>query len=425
MRRIVSIVLAAAILCLALTACGSRQKTDLSKATTIADLKGAVIAGQAGTFHLDVIDQIDGVEKKSYPDFTDLLNALKSGAIDGYVAEEPTALEVCGKDDTLTYLPFVNNDTGFTATDAETGIAVAFQTGSSMVATVNDILATIPTETRQALMAQMVSLSADPDTQSSEAIALQSSNTDTSNGVFRIAMECAYAPFNWTQTTDANGAVPISGKDNLYASGYDVQVAKYIAAELGMSLEVYSYEWDSLIAAVQSGAVDAIIAGMTATPERRENVDFTDPYYESKMVVIVRKDSDLTNITSIQDLSGRKVQGQLNTLYDTVIDQIEGVDHVTPLATYPLMVVALQSGEVDALTAELPVAAGVVASNPDLTYVEFAEGSGFEADTSVSIAVKKGNTALLDAIQGALASVSEEDRQQWMIDATSRQPAQE
>ena len=264
MRRIVSIVLAAAILCLALTACGSRQKTDLSKATTIADLKGAVIAGQAGTFHLDVIDQIEGVEKKSYPDFTDLLNALKSGAIDGYVAEEPTALEVCG-------------------------IAVAFQTGSSMVATVNDILATIPTETRQALMAQMVSLSADPDTQSSEAIALQYSNTDTSNGVFRIAMECAYAPFNWTQTTDANGAVPISGKDNLYASGYDVQVAKYIAAELGMSLEVYSYEWDSLIAAVQSGAVDAIIAGMSPTAEREEQVDFTDCYYNSNLVVIIKK----------------------------------------------------------------------------------------------------------------------------------------
>ena len=147
----------------------------------------------------------------------------------------------------------------------------------------------VSTETRQALMAQMVSLSADPDTQSSEAIALQSSNTDTSNGVFRIAMECAYAPFNWTQTTDANGAVPISGKDNLYASGYDVQVAKYIAAELGMSLEVYSYEWDSLIAAVQSGAVDAIIAGMSPTAEREEQVDFTDCYYNSNLVVIIKK----------------------------------------------------------------------------------------------------------------------------------------
>ena len=287
MRRIVSIILAAALFCLTLTACGSRQKTDLSGAKTIADLKGATIAAQAGTFHLDAVDQIEGVEKKSYPDFTDLLNALKSGAIDGYVAEEPTALEVCGKDDTLTYLPFVNNDTGFTATDAETGIAVAFQTGSSMVATVNDILATIPTETRQALMAQMVSLSANTD--AGEAIALQSSNTDTSNGTLRIAMECAYAPFNWTQTTDANGAVPISGKDNLYASGYDVQVAKYIAAELGMALEVYSYEWDSLIAAVQSGAVDAIIAGMSPTAEREEQVDFTDCYYNSNLVVIIKK----------------------------------------------------------------------------------------------------------------------------------------
>ena len=131
MRRIVSIILAAALFCLTLTACGSRQKTDLSGAKTIADLKGATIAAQAGTFHLDAVDQIEDVDKKSYPDFTDLLNALKSGAIDGYVAEEPTALEVCGKDDTLTYLPFVNNDTGFTATDAETGIAVAFQTGGT------------------------------------------------------------------------------------------------------------------------------------------------------------------------------------------------------------------------------------------------------------------------------------------------------
>ena len=102
-------------------------------------------------------------------------------------------------------------------------------------------------------------------------------------------MECAYAPFNWTQTTDANGAVPISGKDNLYANGYDVQVAKYIASELGMALEVYSYEWDSLIPAVQSGAVDAIAAGMSPTAERAKEVDFTDCYYNSNLVVIIKK----------------------------------------------------------------------------------------------------------------------------------------
>ena len=289
MRRVFALILVAALLCTALVGCGGREKTDLHNATSLADLKGATIGAQTGTFHLEALDQVDGITKKDFADFTDLLNALKSGAIDGYVAEEPTALEVCGKDDTLTYLPFVNNSTGFTATDEETGIAVAFKTGSEMVAQVNDIIAGISTETRQALMAQMVSLSASPDTQSSDAIILASGNTDTSNGTLKIAMECAYAPFNWTQTTDANGAVPIQGQDGMYANGYDVQVAKYIAAELGMALEVYSYVWDSLIPAVQSGAVDAIIAGMSPTAEREEQVDFTDCYYNSNLVVIIKK----------------------------------------------------------------------------------------------------------------------------------------
>ena len=112
--------------------------------------------------------------------------------------------------------------------------------------------------------------------------------TDTSNGTLKIAMECAYKPFNWTQTSDANGAVAIQGKDGMYANGYDVQVAKYIAAELGMALEVYSYEWDSLIPAVQSGAVDGIIAGMSPTAEREEEVDFTDCYYNSNLVIIYK-----------------------------------------------------------------------------------------------------------------------------------------
>ena len=289
MRRVFALILVAALLCTALVGCGGREKTDLHNATSLADLKGATLGAQTGTFHLEALDQVDGITKKDFADFTDLLNALKSGAIDGYVAEEPTALEVCGKDDTLTYLPFVNNSTGFTATDEETGIAVAFKTGSEMVAQVNDIIAGISTETRQALMAQIVALSANPDTQSSDAIVLASGNTDTSTGTLKSAMECAYAPVNWTQTTDANGAVPIQGQDGMYANGYDVQVAKYIAAELGMALEVYSYVWDSLIPAVQSGAVDAIIAGMSPTAEREEQVDFTDCYYNSNLVVIIKK----------------------------------------------------------------------------------------------------------------------------------------
>lgn len=287
MKRIISILTICVLLCACLASCGGREKTDISGATKIADLKGATIAAQADTFHLTALGQIEGITVKDYPDFTDLLNALNSGAIDGYVAEEPTALSVCAADSTLKYLPFLNNSTGFTATDAETGIAVAFKTGSEMVAKVNPIIESISADTRAALMKQIVTMSEDVDTEIGE-LALKSDKTDTSNGTLKIAMECAYKPFNWTQTTDANGAVEISGKSGMYANGYDVQVAKYIAAELGMELEVYQYEWDSLLPAVQSGAVDGIIAGMSPTAEREEEVDFTECYYNSNLVVIYK-----------------------------------------------------------------------------------------------------------------------------------------
>ena len=239
-RRIFAGIVLFALLCAMLTGCGGREKVDLNGAASLADLRGATLGAQTGTFHLQALEQVEGVTKKDYADFTDLLNALRSGAIDGYVAEEPTALEVCGKDDTLTYLPFRNNENGFT------------------------------------------------DTERSEAPVLDASGS-TENGVFRIAMECAYAPFNWTQTTQANGAVPIQGQDGMYANGYDVQVAKYVAAQLGMALEVYAYPWDSLIPAVQSGAVDAVMAGMSPTAERALQVDFTDCYYNSNLVIIIRK----------------------------------------------------------------------------------------------------------------------------------------
>lgn len=287
MKKLTAILLALALLCVGFTACSSRDKTDISGAKNIADLKGAVLAAQSDTFHLTALGQIEGITVKEYPDFTDLLNALNSGAIDGYVAEEPTALAVCAADSTLAYLPFVNNSNGFTATDAETGIAVAFKTGSEYVVKANAIISTISTETRSDLMKQIVKMTEDL-TADVGTLVLTSANTDTSNGTLRIAMECAYQPFNWTQTTDVNGAVPIMGKDGMYANGYDVQVAKYIAAELGMALEIYSLDWDSLIPAVQSGAVDGIIAGMSPTAEREEEVDFTDCYYNSNLVVIYK-----------------------------------------------------------------------------------------------------------------------------------------
>ena len=289
MKRILALTLTLVMLVCALASCGGRDKVDISAATNLDGLAGATIAAQTGTFHLDALNTLkDSVTVREYEDFAKLLVALKSGAIDGYVAEEPTALSVVASDDTLAYLPLKNNSTGFTATDADTGIAVAFKTGSAYVAQVNPILAAISEETRAALMAQIVTMSADTDAALSEALALASTKTDTSRGTLKIAMECNYAPFNWSQTTDVNGAVKISGS-NLYANGYDVQIAKYIAAELGMALEVYAVEWDSLIAGLDAGTYDGIIAGMSPTAEREEQVDFTECYYNSNLVIIYKK----------------------------------------------------------------------------------------------------------------------------------------
>lgn len=263
--------------------------TGISAATSLADLKGAKIAAQTGTFHADALTQIENVQSSTYPEFADLLTALKSGAIDGYVAEEPTALSVCLDDEALTYIALKNNDTGFTATDADVGIAVGCATGSALVAQINDVLATISEETRAALMEQMVKLSAG---ETVDSLALSSEAPASPAGVLRVGMECAYAPYNWTETEALTpGAVAISGegKEGLYANGYDVQVAQYIANSLGMTLEIYALEWDSLVPAVQSGTVDAIIAGMSPTAEREEEIDFTNVYYESNLVVITRK----------------------------------------------------------------------------------------------------------------------------------------
>ena len=294
-RRNILALLMAAALCLCLLAgCGSAETTDstgtsIAEATTIADLKGMKIAAQAGTFHADALSQIPDVQSSTYPEFADLLTALKSGAIDGYIAEEPTAFSVCASNDDLTYLPFKNNDTGFTATAADVGIAIGLKKGNTLRDQINTVLAEITDEQRSELMEQIVTLSSGGEV---TEFAVSAEEPENPTGTLRVGMECAYEPYNWTDISGASfGAVPISGegKDGLYANGYDVQIAKYVAARLGMNLEIYSIEWDSLLPALESGAIDAIAAGMSPTAERAAQIDFTDTYYESNLVVIIRK----------------------------------------------------------------------------------------------------------------------------------------
>ena len=243
---------------------------------------------------------------------------------------------------------------------------------------------------------------------------------------FVVGMECNYAPFNWQSNEQTDTSVAIGGAG--YCDGYDVRVARYVAEQLDREIEVKKVSWEGIQPALNSGEIDAVIAGMTADDKRRAGMDFTTPYYESEMVMIVRKsDKKVAKYNDIQQFKGKTVIGQKSTNYDTVIDQIKGVKHATPKATYPEMIVALQKKEVDGITAELPVAEGAVAANKDLTIVHFKKGKGFDIDTSVSIAMKKGtsDSQLFKDVQKAVDNLSKKTRDEWMKEARKAQPKAE
>lgn len=250
---------------------------------------------------------------------------------------------------------------------------------------------------------------------------------DTANdGKFVVGMECAYAPFNWQEAAASDTNVSLGNAG--YANGYDVQIAKKIADALGQELVIKKIAWDGLGPAVEAGEIDAIIAGMTKDETREEGIDFTSPYYDSEgMIMIVRKGSKQASYTDIQQFTGQNIVGQKGTNYDTVIDQIKGVNHVVPKQTYPEMVVALQAGDVDGITAEMCVAEGVLAANPDLTVVKFEKGKGFEIDTTVSIGLKEGSrdSEFFNAVQEVLDSIDKETRKQLMKDAVANQPTED
>jgi len=242
------------------------------------------------------------------------------------------------------------------------------------------------------------------------------------NGTFKVGLEAAYPPFNWTQAGDSNGAVQIDGSPD-YAGGYDVEIAKKIAEGLGKELVIVKTEWDGLVPALVSGTIDAIIAGMSPTAERKETIDFSENYYESQLVMVVKKGSPYENATSIKDFKGANITAQLNTFHYSVIDQIEGVNKQPAMDNFPAMRVALESGVIDGYVSERPEAVSASAANANFAMVEFTEGFATSPDdTAIAVGLKKGSE-LTAKINEILAGISAEERTRLMDAAIQNQPA--
>jgi len=246
-------------------------------------------------------------------------------------------------------------------------------------------------------------------------------------GYIVVGMECAYAPFNWTvlESSAYDGAVQIEGTNN-YTDGYDVMIAQAIADGLGVDLVIKAIAWDGLIPSLADTAeIDLIIAGMSPTAERAETVAFSNSYYQSTHVVLLRSDSVYADANSITDFSGASIVAQMSTIYDDLVSQLTSAVHENPLEDVPTIVTAINSGTYDATILELPVAIAITEANPNLTYIAFEEGNGFDVsyeDRVVSIALRQADTTLLSYVNQILATISEETRESLMLEAISRQP---
>ncbi len=273
-------------------------------------------------------------------------------------------LTSCDSSSELTIVQFEQSILGDSQKDLSVSIGV--EKDSVLTDDLNSVLAEITTDTRNTIMTQATerSTSLEQIQGDDSAEVLTEAPYDETKQDLIIGMEANYAPFNWTETSPTSYTYPLFDKTGEYADGYDVQIAKMCADELGYNLIIKKFTWDALIPALNTGEINMIIAGMTDTEERRLSIDFTDPYYTSELVLIVSANSDLANMTDLSELSGKKVVSQIQTVTDDVIEDIlvpdYGAIHESALKTFASCATAVQTGVADAMTAEYPVAVSIV-----------------------------------------------------------------
>lgn len=250
-------------------------------------------------------------------------------------------------------------------------------------------------------------------------------DTSKEKTVLRIGMECDYAPNNWQEDTSTDTNLPISNLSGFYAEGYDIQMSKLLAEKMDVDIEIVKLAWTGLIQALKEGQIDMIIAGMADTSERKESIAFSNTYSvrKTEYVLVVKKDSKYVNATNIQDFSGATVIGQINTFYDTAIDQINGVVHAPAAQDVPNMTSQLQEGLVDAIVLDEDTAESKYKGDDDYKILTFDEGKGFTIDmTGACVGIRLEDTTLLKNVNDALAQIDTATREKLMEEAKANMP---
>ena len=252
-----------------------------------------------------------------------------------------------------------------------------------------------------------------------------------------IGMECAYQPFNWTVNRSSEHTLPIYGT-NQFADGYDIAVAKYLANDLGKEVVIKKLEWDSLIISLKNGDINMILAGMSDTPARRQEIDFTVPYLSSDLAFLIKTENlpsgnSKENPASYQQLlelfRGQNLVCQSSVVGDEFIDTYftsqttYNIHHNAPQATYPLAAQDVKTGTAFAMPAELPVVEAMTnLGGLSVLYCDYRSFISTEdlGGLSVSIGTKKGNDELTNALDTSLNKLTQAQRDQMMGAASQR-----
>ena len=207
----------------------------------------------------------------------------------------------------------------------------------------------------------------------------------------------------------------IDGKDTIV--GFDIELAKEIAKDLGVELEIKDMNFDGLLAALVSGNVDMVISGMTPTEERRQNVDFSDIYYQAVHGTVIRAADAAKYGNDAASLKDVLIGAQRGTIQVGIAkEQIKGVTgaaldenhpQVKELGTLPDLIMEVKNNKIEAVIAELPVAAAYVKRNPDLTLASY---SFLDNEGGSAVAVKKNSPELVAAINATIARLVAEDK---------------
>ena len=259
------------------------------------------------------------------------------------------------------------------------------------------------------------------------------------NNTLVIGMECAYQPFNWTQNNANEFTLPIDGTSE-YADGYDIAVARYLSKDLNRPVVIKRTNWEDLIPSLQSGSINMILAGMSSTAERRETIDFTNPYLESDLAFLIKTENlpagnSKENPASFQDLlslfDGKSLVCQSAVVGDDIIEDYfvsaTGVNirHSAAQATYPLAAIDVQRGISFAMPAELPVVEAMAnLEGLSVLYCDYSFLSESDLEgLKVNIGIKKGNDSLRNDLNASLARLSQAERSTMMGAASQRSAA--